>query len=199
MVTGDNKSVAEEVARQIGITRVLSEVRPAGKVDKVKELQLQNKIVAFVGDGINDSPALAQSDVGIAIGAGTDIAVEAANIVLIKNNLLDVVTAIDLSKKTFQRIKLNYVWAMMYNIISIPLAAGLLYPILKVQVPPLIAGVCMAFSSLSVLMSSLLLKRYRKPAVTQQLFEVESSTQYASSPVIPRKYEDQVLLIDKSV
>jgi len=176
MVTGDNLSSATQVAAQIGITNVLAEVKPAEKVLQIKKLQENNQVVAFVGDGINDSPALAQAHVGIAIGAGTDIAIEAANIVLIKNSLLDVITAIDLSTKTFQRIKLNYLWAMLYNIISIPLAAGLLYPFAKIQVPPLIAGVCMAFSSLSVLLSSLLLKRYQKPAVTRQFLSDVSVT-----------------------
>ncbi len=198
MLTGDNRTTALAVAKKVGLTDVLAEVKPAEKAAKVSELQSRGLVVAMVGDGVNDSPALAQADVGIAIGAGTDIALESAQIVLIKNNLLDVITAIDLSKKTFKRIKLNYLWAMIYNVLStihsflphlrlflsllsllslplpsllivpihlpgIPLAAGLLYPYYHIQVPPLVASACMAFSSISVVLSSLELKRYRPP------------------------------------
>eukprot|EP01125_Pyxidicula_operculata_P020306 TRINITY_DN7492_c0_g1_i1.p1 TRINITY_DN7492_c0_g1~~TRINITY_DN7492_c0_g1_i1.p1 ORF type:complete len:898 (-),score=199.44 TRINITY_DN7492_c0_g1_i1:97-2790(-) len=163
LITGDNKDSASFLAKKLGIKDFMAEVKPNEKSQKVKQLQDQGYIVAMVGDGINDSPALAQADVGIAIGAGTDIAIEAARIVLIKDNLLDVITAIDLSKQTFSRIKLNYVWAFIYNLLGIPIAAGLLYPFFQIQVPPLIAGACMAFSSFSVVVSSLLLRRYQKP------------------------------------
>jgi len=165
LITGDNPKNAKAIAHKLGLTtdRVMSQVKPQDKANKVRMLQEDGYIVAMVGDGINDSPALAQADVGIAIGAGTDIAIEAANIVLIKNDLLDVITAIDLSQKTFQRIRINYLFAVIYNLLSIPIAAGILYPTLQIQVPPLIAAACMAFSSVSVVLSSLWLKNYKKP------------------------------------
>jgi len=166
LITGDNQNTANVISQKLGLTpdRVLAQVKPQDKAKKVKMLQDAGYVVAMVGDGINDSPALAQADVGIAIGAGTDIAVEAANIVLIKNDLLDVITAIDLSKKTFERIRINYVCAIIYNFLSIPIAAGILYPFFAIQVPPLIAAACMAFSSVSVVLSSLWLKNYKKPS-----------------------------------
>eukprot|EP01113_Clastostelium_recurvatum_P010878 TRINITY_DN1546_c0_g1_i5.p1 TRINITY_DN1546_c0_g1~~TRINITY_DN1546_c0_g1_i5.p1 ORF type:complete len:1033 (+),score=318.68 TRINITY_DN1546_c0_g1_i5:73-3171(+) len=164
MVTGDNKRTAKAVASQVGITDVFAEVLPSLKSKKVQELRGKGHIVAMIGDGINDSPALAEADVGVAIGAGTDIAIEAANIVLVRSDLRDVVTAIDLSQKTFKRIRLNYLWAMLYNLLGIPLAAGVLVPA-GVQIPPMLAGLAMAFSSLSVLASSLHLKTYKKPII----------------------------------
>jgi Cu+-exporting ATPase len=168
MVTGDNKRTANAVAEQIGISNVMAEVLPHQKSEKVKQLQITGAFVAMVGDGINDAVALTAADVGIAIGAGTDIAIEAADMVLIRNNLHDVITAIDLSKKTYNRIRLNYLWALLYNALGIPLAAGVFWPF-GIKIPPIIAGLAMAFSSVSVLISSLLLKRYKKPAIPVDL------------------------------
>lgn len=162
MVSGDNSATALAIANEVGITKVFAEVLPADKVKKVKELQARGFAVAMVGDGINDSPALAQADIGIAIGAGTDIAMEAANVVLIKNDLRDVLVAIDISKATYRRIQLNFLWAFVYNAIGIPVAAGVLYPIFRFALPPMAAGAAMALSSISVLLSSLALK-FHKP------------------------------------
>lgn len=153
----------------MGINDVRAEVMPAEKAEVIRSLQKDGNVVAMVGDGINDSPALAAADVGMAIGAGTDVAIEAADYVLMKNNLEDVITAIDLSKKTFNRIRMNYVFAMTYNLIAIPVAAGVFYPSLKLKLPPWVAGACMALSSVSVVCSSLLLRLYKKPKLTSIL------------------------------
>lgn len=139
---------------------------PAGKAEVVRSFQKGGSVVAMVGDGINDSPALAAADVGMAIGAGTDIAIEAAEYVLMRSNLEDVIIAIDLSRKTFARIRWNYIFAMSYNVIAIPVAAGVFFPLLKLELPPWVAGACMAMSSVSVVCSSLYLKRYKKPRLT---------------------------------
>ncbi|KAK6150231.1 hypothetical protein DH2020_017756 [Rehmannia glutinosa] len=166
MVTGDNWRTARAVAKEVGITDVRAEVMPSGKADVVRSFQKGGNIVAMVGDGINDSPALAAADVGMAIGAGTDIAIEAADYVLMRSSLEDVITAIDLSRKTFARIRLNYIFASAYNIVAIPVAAGIFFPWLKIKLPPWVAGACMALSSVTVVCSSLLLRRYRKPRLT---------------------------------
>ncbi|KAH7690696.1 Cu(2+)-exporting ATPase protein, partial [Dioscorea alata] len=163
MVTGDNWGTANAIAKEVGIDTVVAEARPEQKAEKVKELQMCGFTVAMVGDGINDSPALVSADVGMAIGAGTDIAIEAADIVLMKSNLEDVIIAIDLSRKTFSRIRLNYMWALGYNILGIPIAAGVLFPFTGFRLPPWIAGAAMAASSVSVVLYSLLLKNYKRP------------------------------------
>ncbi|KAF2313286.1 hypothetical protein GH714_010145 [Hevea brasiliensis] len=169
MVTGDNWGTANSIAREVGIETVMAETKPEQKAEKVKELQASGYVVAMVGDGINDSPALVAADVGMAIGAGTDIAIEAADIVLMKSNLEDVITAIDLSRKTFSRIRLNYIWALGYNLLGIPIAAGALFPGTGFRLPPWIAGAAMAASSVSVVVCSLLLKNYKRPRMLENL------------------------------
>ncbi|KAK7406141.1 hypothetical protein VNO78_07760 [Psophocarpus tetragonolobus] len=169
MVTGDNWGTAKSIARQAGIETVMAESQPETKATKIKELQNSGYTVAMVGDGINDSPALVAADVGMAIGAGTDIAIEAADIVLMKSNLEDIITAIDLAKRTFTRIRLNYIWALGYNLLAIPIAAGVLYSSTRFRLPPWIAGAAMAASSLSVVCSSLLLKNYKRPRKLNKL------------------------------
>ncbi|KAJ6703601.1 ATP7 ISOFORM B [Salix viminalis] len=169
MVTGDNWGTANSIAKEVGIETVIAEAKPEEKAEKVKELQATGFTVAMVGDGVNDSPALVAADVGIAIGAGTDIAIEAADIVLMRSSLEDVITAIDLSRKTFSRIRLNYIWALGYNIIGIPVAAGVLFPGTGLRLPPWAAGAAMAASSVSVVLCSLLLKNYRRPEKLENL------------------------------
>jgi len=160
MITGDNIRTANAISKQVGIDIVLSEVLPEEKAQEVKKLQ-ENGIVAFVGDGINDAPALASSDVGIAIGSGTDIAMESADIVLMKSDLMDVVTAIDLSKKTIRNIKQNLFWAFAYNTLGIPIAMGLLYLFDGPLLNPMFAGAAMSLSSVSVVLNALRLKRFK--------------------------------------
>lgn len=164
MITGDNKRTANAIARDISIDNVLAEVLPGDKSAEVKRLQEKGEVVAFVGDGINDAPALAQADVGIAIGSGTDVAIESGEIVLIKDNLLDAVAGLQLSKKVMGRIKLNLFWAFAYNMILIPVAAGLLYPTFGITFRPEYAGLAMALSSVTIVTLSLLLKGYVPPA-----------------------------------
>ncbi|BDZ70254.1 copper-translocating P-type ATPase [Methanobacterium petrolearium] len=163
MITGDNQKTAEVIAKKIGIEKVLAGVLPEDKSNEVKRLQDNGEIVAFVGDGINDAPALAQADVGIAIGSGTDVAIESGEIVLIKDNLVDAVAGIQLSNKVMGRIKLNLFWAFAYNAILIPVAAGLLYPSFGITFRPEYAGLAMALSSVTIVTLSLLLKGYLPP------------------------------------
>jgi Cu+-exporting ATPase len=179
LCTGDHELTAQAVAQQVGIDEdnVCSNVKPEGKADLVRRLQKRrvqfggrirqksNNRVAVVGDGINDAVALATADVGIAIGAGTEVAVEAADIVLVRSQLHDVVVSLHLSRVVFDRIRLNFMWAMAYNLCALPFAAGVLYPFTDWTLPPAFAGLMMAFSSVSVVVSSLLLRTYRKPII----------------------------------
>ena len=195
LVTGDNWQTARAIAAECGIVSVHAEVSPAGKAAKIEELKAppvkktlsgtvkvahsSTPVVAMVGDGINDAPALAASDVGIAIGAGTDIAMEAADFVLMRSDLEDVVAAVDLSRVTFRQIRLNYIWAMVYNLLAIPLAAGVLYPRTHIQAPPWVAGAAMAFSSVSVVCSSLSLRYYTRPMPVMRAIRTVADTELA--------------------
>ncbi|MEW5896579.1 MAG: heavy metal translocating P-type ATPase [Nanoarchaeota archaeon] len=159
LITGDNQRTAQAIARQVGIEKIYAEILPEQKVDIIRKLQRQNKKVAMVGDGINDAPALAESDLGIAIGSGTDVAIETGDVVLIKEDLRDVVRTLKLSKYSMKKIKQNLFWAFFYNVLGIPVAAGILYPFTGFLLNPMIAGAAMAFSSVSVVTNSLLMKR----------------------------------------
>jgi len=161
MLTGDNKRTAIAIAKKLGINRVLAEVLPNEKANVIKELKREGKLVAMVGDGINDAPALAAADVGIAIGSGTDIAKETGGIILIKDDIRDVLTAIKLSKVTFRKIKENLFWAFFYNVTLIPIAAGILYPINGLLLNPIFAAIAMASSSITVVSNSMLLNLYK--------------------------------------
>jgi len=179
MITGDRLETAKSIASTVGIDHVLAEVLPNDKAEQVKMLQNQGKIVAMVGDGVNDAVALAQADVGIALGSGTDVSVESGDIVLVKDDLLDVVTGIQLGKSTMAKIKQGFFWALIYNIILLPIAAGILYPSLGLVLRPEFAGLAMALSSVSVVTNALTLNRFKPEKTTKS----EESTQESGVPV----------------
>lgn len=166
MITGDNTKTAEAIAKQIGIERVFAEVLPQDKANYVKKLQQEGKFVAMVGDGVNDAPALAQANIGIAIGAGTDVAIETANVVLMKSDPADILRAIRLSKATVTKMKQNLVWASVYNVLAIPVAAGVLYPQYGITLRPEVAALLMSLSSIIVAINAVLLKRAEQDLVT---------------------------------
>ena len=167
MLTGDNEKTASTVANAVGIDNIMANVLPNDKLDKVRQLQKEGKRVLFVGDGINDAPALSQADVGVAMGNGTDIAMESGDIVIMEGDLENVVASIQFSKKVMTRIKENLFWAFAYNMILVPVAAGILYPIWGIVFRPEWAGLAMALSSVTVISLSLLLKRYVPPIKKQ--------------------------------
>jgi Cu+-exporting ATPase len=161
MITGDNRRTAEAIARQVDIKRVLAEVLPQDKAEEIKKLQAMGKKVAMVGDGVNDAPALAQADVGIAIGSGTDVAKETGDVILIKDDIRDVIVALEVAKATMRKVKQNLFWAFIYNSLGIPLGAGLFYPIISLVISPELAGLMMAISSVTVTLNTLLLKGFK--------------------------------------
>lgn len=177
MVTGDNARTARAISQKLGLTpdRVISEALPVAKVRQVKKLQKEGKVVAMIGDGINDSPALAQADVGMSLGTGAETAAEASDMVLVRGHVSDVCTALDLSRTIFRRIQWNFVFSLLYNCLGIPIAAGVFYPWVHVRLPPTLAALAMALSSFSVVMNSLALRLYRPPKIEEEEESVHRS------------------------
>lgn len=190
MLTGDNKKTAEAIRKQLGITRAIAEVLPQDKEREIRKIQEQGRKVAMIGDGINDAPALARADVGIAIGAGTDVAIESADIVLIRSDLLDAVTAVQLSKATIRNIKQNLFWAFIYNTIGIPLAAGVFYTILNWKLNPMFAAGAMSLSSVSVVSNALRLKFFKPVRMTAEP-EKTNNEKHDDSQVITKDFSNK--------
>jgi Cu+-exporting ATPase len=163
MLTGDNLRTAQAIARALGIDRVVADVRPDGKAAAIKDLQTSGKMVAMVGDGINDAPALASADVGIAMGTGTDVAMESAGVTLMSGDLRGLVTAVALSRATMRNIRQNLFWAFAYNVVLIPIAMGVLYPFTGILLDPIFAAASMALSSVTVVSNALRLRRFQAP------------------------------------
>lgn len=183
MITGDNRRTAEAIARQVGIDHVLAEVLPQDKAEEVKKLQALGKKVAMVGDGVNDAPALAQADVGLAIGSGTDVAKETGDVILIKDDVRDVIVALEIARATMRKVKQNLFWAFFYNVLGIPIGAGLFYPFFSLVVSPELAGAFMAFSSVSVTLNTLLLKRFRPSLRHHEKQPVQNRRDTSLAPV----------------
>jgi len=184
MVSGDNERTARHVAALAGIApeRVIAGVKPEGKARRVEALQAKGLAVAMVGDGVNDAPALAQADVGIAIGGGTDVAFETADMVLMRPELYSVITALHLSRRALRRIGINFAWAFVYNLVGIPFAGGVFYPTFRLHLPPMFAGIAMTASSISVVCSSLLLYCYRPPTSVRRLRRAHADGARAERP-----------------
>jgi Cu+-exporting ATPase len=181
MITGDNRRTAEAIAKKVGIDRVLAEVLPEDKANEVKKLQAEGFKVAMVGDGVNDAPALAQADVGIAIGSGTDVAKETGHVILVKDDLMDVVAALQISRQTLRLIKQNLFWAFGYNTLAIPLGMGILYPFFAQVVSPELAALLMATSSLSVTLNTLRMRGFVPPVRRQQRQQASKQLQVATA------------------
>ncbi len=199
MLTGDNKKTAEAIRKQLGITRAVAEVLPQDKEREIRKIQEEGRKVAMIGDGINDAPALARADVGIAIGAGTDVAIESADIVLIRSDLLDAVTAVQLSKATIRNIRQNLFWAFIYNTIGIPLAAGVFYSILGWKLNPMFAGAAMSLSSVSVVSNALRLKFFKpKRAGSDALVYYGSAAENHADELIEKDTKDNTDIIENN-
>ncbi|MBQ1992092.1 MAG: metal-transporting ATPase, partial [Clostridia bacterium] len=194
MLTGDNKATANAIAKACNISNVIAEVLPQDKEAKIRQLQQENRRVAMVGDGINDAPALAKADIGVAIGAGTDIAIESADVVLVKSNLIDIVKLIQLSKRTMLNIKENLFWALIYNSLGIPLAAGAFYSVLGWKLNPMYGATAMCISSVCVVMNALRLRTFKPhfKYITSDTGDGKS-TEKINTTVIEKREEEEIM------